>query len=84
MFFKFGNCLKGAYKNDWEQVLNDNLPEANHESYNVNKHDQSKEGMFTNAIRGLIKKSSTKSIHWTQCLHICNQEWLEDQKLSHV
>ena len=38
-FLKFGNSLKGTYKNDWEQVLNNNFTEMTHASYDKDEHD---------------------------------------------
>ena len=55
-FLKFGNCLKGAYKNDWEQVLLDNFLIATSSSYDASKHDRSKNATFTNAVHSFIKK----------------------------
>ena len=56
-FLKFGKCVKGTYKNNWGQVFNDDFPEATSPSYDKEKHDRSKDELFTNAIHSIIKKS---------------------------
>ena len=66
-FLKFGNCLKGTYKNDFEQVLLDDFPTSTSSSFDANKHNRSKDETFT--------RSLTMNIRWTLCLLTFNQEW---------
>ena len=56
-FLEFVNCLKGTYKNDWEQVIADDFLQATSSFYDSEKRDRSKDETFTNTVHSLLKKS---------------------------